>query len=73
MNNNEDRVKLTFEDQDYFFDEISDAAKENFANITFTDLRIAQLRNELAISNTARNGYLKLLKEPVPNSKNLDS
>lgn len=69
MNNNEDRIKLTFEDRDYFLDEISDVAKDNFANITFTDLQIAQLKNELAISNTARRGYLKLLKASVPNSE----
>ena len=59
MNNNQ-----TIEDLVKNSKHLSDAAKLQIENIRFTDEQIAQLRNELAVSNTARSGYLKVLNTP---------
>ena len=62
MNENIKDKKLTIDGVDYFMDDLSDVAKSQIANIQFSDQQILQRQNELAISNTARVGYLKELK-----------
>ena len=46
---------------EHTIENLSDVAKSHIAHIQFIDSQIAQLQNELAISNTARAGYLRLL------------
>ena len=53
---------LTIDGVEYAFNSPSDIAVSELSNVKFVDERIAQLQNELAISNTARAGYLKTLK-----------
>ena len=52
---------VTVNGVDYPFDNLSDVAKSQIENIEFSDEQISQLQNELAISNTARNGYIRSL------------
>ena len=53
---------LTLDGVEYAVNDLSDIAVSKVSNVKFVDERIAQLQNELAISNTARAGYLKTLK-----------
>lgn len=46
----------------YSVDDLSDRAKEFLGLIQFVDLQIQQLRNELAIADTARLAYSAALK-----------
>ena len=52
---------ITIEGVAYSVDDFSASAKQSVDSIRFSDSQISQLENELAISSTARNGYLKLL------------
>ena len=54
-------VQVTIDGVEYDMSRASETAKLQIANIEFTDEKIAQLNNELAISSTARVGYLKAL------------
>ena len=53
--------KIIVDDIIYHLDDLTEFAKSQVINIRFSDERISQLRNELAISTTARAGYLKFL------------
>ena len=53
--------KFTIDGVDYPFENVSEVAKSQIKNIQFSDEQISQLQNELAISNTARNGYIRAL------------
>lgn len=55
-----DTVKIG--NTDYSVKDLSENIKLQIVNIQFCDEQILQHRNLLSISNTARNGYLKLLK-----------
>ena len=55
-------AKLTIDGVEYAVSDLSDIAVSEVSNVKFVDERIVQLQNELAISNTARAGYLKTLK-----------
>ena len=58
-------AKLTIDGVEYALKNLSDIALSEVSNVKFVDERIAQLQDELAISNTARAGYLKTLKADV--------
>jgi hypothetical protein len=53
---------------DYIIDGLSEYAKSQIENIRFSDEQILQLQNELAISNTARAGYLRILNSGLNES-----
>lgn len=61
MNDIKEKAKLNIDGVEYFMDDLSDAAKSQIENINFSDNQILQLKNELAISKTAKRGYLELL------------
>ena len=54
--------KITIDGVDYNIDDISDSAKEQLVNIQFVDMRLQQLNNEWAVSDTARIGYTNAIK-----------
>ena len=56
----------------YSLGDLSDSAKVNAEGILFSDRRIEQLQNQLAISNTARAGYLRVLTAGLKGSKACD-
>lgn len=62
MNKISGQNTVNIEGVDYLIDNLSKNAKLQIDNILFSDDKINQLQNELAISNTARAGYLKMLK-----------
>jgi hypothetical protein len=47
---------------EYDLNNLSDTAKVQVINIRFTDEKILQLKNEIAVADTARLGYLTALK-----------
>jgi hypothetical protein len=57
-----DGKKITIDNVEYKLDELSDTAKAQISNINFVDLRLQQLDNEWAVSDTARIGYTNALK-----------
>ena len=62
MNDITENAKITIEGVEYSMENLSDNAKSQIVSINFSDERILQLQNEVAISNTARTGYLRALK-----------
>ena len=53
---------VTIDGKDYVFEDLSENAKLQLANIQFVDARIQQLNNEWAVSDTARIGYTRALR-----------
>ena len=53
---------VTVDDVAYIVEDMSEAAKAQLSNIQFVDGQILQLRNEWAVSDTARLGYTAALK-----------
>jgi hypothetical protein len=57
-----DEKKITIDEVDYKFDDMSDNAKAQLTNIQFVDAQLQQLNNEWAVSDTARIAYTNALK-----------
>ena len=55
-------AKLSIDGVEYSFDEISENAKAQIANIQFVDVRLQQLNNEWAVADTARMAYTNVFK-----------
>ena len=68
MNDINVNANISINGLDYAVDELSDEAKSQIVNIQFSDVQILQLQNELAISNTARTGYLRALRAEISKS-----
>ena len=58
---------LTIDGKDYDTEQLSDAAKAQLTNVQLVDQKIAQLQQELAIMQTARNAYVHALQAELPN------
>lgn len=58
---------VTIDDVKYSMDDLSEGAKAQIVNIQFVDNQIQQLRNELAVADTARIGYTNALKSELEN------
>ena len=56
---------VTFEGKTYSVELLPDAVKRNLYNIKFVDTRLLELRNEWAVSDTARIGYSRALKSEL--------
>ena len=65
MNGVPEKRAVTIDDVDYSFEDLSDVAISQIKNIQFSEEQILQLQNELAISNTARNGYIRALTKEL--------
>tara|TARA_B100000700_G_C14629889_1_gene662268 strand:+ start:134 stop:346 length:213 start_codon:yes stop_codon:yes gene_type:complete len=63
----EENSKINIDGVEYDKDSLSDVAKSQIYNIEFVDQSIQRLENELAVSDTARIGYLKALKSEYKN------
>jgi len=64
-----DDQTITIDGKTYKLADLSEQARAQLANIRFCDERIQQLRNELAVSDTARMGYSNALKHEVEKAK----
>jgi hypothetical protein len=62
MGKSKNDKSISIDGINYDLDKLSDAVKEQLANIQFVDAQIQQLHNELAVSDTARIGYTRALK-----------
>lgn len=62
MTNDANSGQVKIDDVNYLIADLSEKAKSHVEGIRFSDERIAQLQNELAISDTARNGYLRAFR-----------
>ena len=59
-------AKLTIDGKEYDTEELSEAAKAQVTNIQLVDQKLAQLQQELAIMQTARNAYTQALQAELP-------
>ncbi len=56
-------AKVTIDGKDYDTDTMSREAKDHLASLQVTDAEIQRLSIQMAIAQTARNTYAKVLKE----------
>ena len=73
MAKKEESQKVTVDNVEYSLDDLSENAKSQIVNIQFVDNQIQQLRNELAVADTARIGYTNALKNELPKLQSNDS
>jgi lipid II:glycine glycyltransferase (peptidoglycan interpeptide bridge formation enzyme) len=62
---------ITIDGVDYDTDTLSDQAKATIASLQFVDTQMQQLRNELAIADTARMAYARALKGELEKVQNV--
>lgn len=59
-------AKVTIDGKEYDPEALSAEAKDNLLNIRFCDGKLADLRRELAMVQTARNAYAAALQGQLP-------
>ena len=59
----ETQAKVSIDDVEYIYDDLTDEAKAQIQSIQFADNEIARLNAQLAIANTAKIAYQNALKE----------
>jgi hypothetical protein len=64
--------KFKFDDVEYDTDNLSDEAKAQLESLIFSEQQLRRLSMEVALTQTARNGYLRALKETLPNASSGD-
>ncbi|MEY8831727.1 hypothetical protein AB9K29_01095 [Phaeobacter italicus] len=57
---------LTIDGKEYDTEQLSDAAKAQLTNIQLVDQKLAQLQQEQAMMQTARNAYAQVLQAELP-------
>jgi hypothetical protein len=65
MTESTQRGTITVDGVVYVLDDLSDEAKIKIVHIQFSEAQIQQLQNEVSISNTAREGYLRELRSEM--------
>ena len=55
----------TINDKEYDLDDLSDAVKSQIVNLQVVDGEIVRLNQQLAIMQTARNAYAKVLEDEI--------
>ncbi len=60
---------ITINGKKYELESLSDKAKKQLDNIRAADIEIARLKTQLAITQTARNAYLLVLNENLPQTE----
>jgi hypothetical protein len=59
---------LTIDGTEYRIADLSDAAKQQLANLQLCDQEIQRLQHQLGIAQTARAAYANALKAELPNT-----
>ncbi|MCK5871250.1 MAG: hypothetical protein KAG26_00365 [Methylococcales bacterium] len=59
----ETQAKVSIDDVEYIYDDLSDEAKAQIQSIQFADNEIARLNAQLAVANTAKIAYQNALKD----------
>ena len=60
-------AKVSIDDVEYDTDEMSDTAKAQLQNVLFCDRKIADIKNEMAVLQTARSTYARNLSQQLQN------
>jgi cell division protein ZapA (FtsZ GTPase activity inhibitor) len=60
-----DDKTITIDGKNYTLDQLNENARAQLANLRFVDERLQQLKNELAIADTARLAYSAALKREI--------
>ena len=60
-------AKITIDEIEYDTDEMSDDAKAQLQNVLFCDRKFADLKNEMAVLQTARSAYARNLSQQLQN------
>ena len=58
-------AQITIDDKEYDTDTMSDQANATIRSLQFVDMQLLQLRNELAIADTARLAYARAFKREL--------
>ena len=58
--------KIKIDGKEYESTTLSEDAKTNIQNVQYCEQKIAELKRELAIAQTARNTYAQALKGALP-------
>ena len=58
--------KLTIDGTEYALAQLSEEARNQVANLRATDMEIARIKQQLAITQTARAAYATALKNALP-------
>jgi hypothetical protein len=61
-----DEPKVTIDDKEYLISDLSDEAKAELGSMNVVDQKIANLQQEVAIMQTARNAYAQALAAALP-------
>lgn len=61
-----DQPKITVDGKEYLVDSLSDDAKAQLGAVNMTDRKIAEVQQDLAILQTARNAYAQALAAALP-------
>lgn len=59
--------KFTIDNLEYNTEDLSDNGKAQLASLQFLDVQMKKLQSEIAVYQTARNTYVKELKEALNN------
>ncbi|MEM6305726.1 MAG: hypothetical protein AAF744_13490 [Pseudomonadota bacterium] len=59
-------AKVTIDGKEYDSDALSEEARNNVLNIQYCEQKLAELKREQAIAQTARNAYAQALKAQLP-------
>lgn len=60
-------AKVSIDDVEYDTDEMSDTAKAQLQNVLFCDRKIADIKNEMVVLQTARSAYARNLSQQLQN------
>jgi hypothetical protein len=61
-----DEPKVTIDEKEYLISDLSDQAKAELGSMNVVDQKIANLQQEVAIMQTARNAYAQALAAALP-------
>jgi len=61
-----DQPKITIDEKEYLISDLSDQAKAELGSMNIVDQKIANLQQEVAIMQTARNAYAQALAAALP-------
>lgn len=59
-------AKINIDGKEYDTDALSEEARSNMLNTKYCDDKLAELKREMAIVQTARNAYAQALKNALP-------
>lgn len=58
--------KVNIDGKEYDSEALSEDARSNMLNVQYCDKKVAELKRELSMAQTARNAYAQALKNALP-------